>query len=441
MKNRKKVLERKYAEIMSNKKLKNAETENANNTVAYQTTDALRDGDYIPGGKKLILGLQHVFTMFGSTVLVPILTGLNVSVALFGAGVGTLIFHLITKKRIPAFLGSSFAYIPVIIAVGASHGLEYAAGGLVIAGLLYVLFSGIIKLVGPKLIHRLFPPIVTGPIIMVIGLNLAPTAIDMASQNWAVAIICLGTVTAVNIFGKGFIRLVPVLIGLIVGYGAALAFGIVDFGPIAQAKWFEMPSFIIAKFDLGVIMLIAPLALVTIIEHIGDVLAIASTVEDDYMINPGLHRTVLADGIAKALSSFIGGAPVTTYSENTGVLALTKVWNTQIMRIAAVIAIVLSFVGKLGAAIQTVPSPVIGGISIILFGMIASVGVRTVVENAVDFKQSRNLIVSSVILVLGIGGAQFDINIGSFSLSLAGMALAAIAGLLLNQVLPKKEAK
>lgn len=425
---------------MANTRRKEEHNVNADIKVSRAPDGALRDGDYIPGGKKFILGLQHVFTMFGSTVLVPILTGLNVSVALFGAGVGTLIFHLITKKRIPAFLGSSFAYIPAIIAVGASHGLEYAAGGLVVAGLLYIVFSAVIKMAGPGLINRLFPPIVTGPIIMVIGLNLAPTAIDMASQNWAVALICLVTVTIVNIYGKGFIQLVPVLIGLIVGYIAALAFGIVDFTLIGQAPWFSIPAFTIAKFDVGVIMLIAPLALVTIIEHIGDVLAIAATVEDDYMESPGLHRTVLADGIAKAVSSFIGGAPVTTYSENTGVLALTKVWNTQIMRIAAVIAIGLSFVGKLGAAIQTVPEPVIGGISIILFGMIASIGVRTVVENNVDFKASRNLIIASVILVLGIGGAQFDLAIGSFQLSLAGMALAAVAGLLLNLILPRAEA-
>ena len=401
---------------------------------------ALRDGDYIPGGKKFILGLQHVFTMFGSTVLVPILTGLNVSVALFGAGIGTLIFHYLTSKRIPAFLGSSFAYIPVIIAVGASHGLEYAAGGLVVAGLLYILVSAVVKLAGPGLISRYFPPIVTGPIIIVIGLNLAPVAIDMASQNWLIALVCVAAVTIVNIYGKGFIRLIPVLFGLAVGYIAALVLGIVDFAPIVEAKWFAIPEFIVAKFDLGVILTVAPLAFVTIIEHIGDVLAIGATVEDNYLENPGLDRTIFADGVAKAVSSFIGGAPVTTYSENTGVLALTRVWNTQIMRIAAVIAIALSFIGKLGAAIQTVPPAVIGGISIILFGMIASIGVRTVVENQVDFKSSRNLIVASVILVLGIGGAQIDIGIGSFNLSISGMALAAIVGLIINQILPNSEA-
>jgi uracil permease len=419
--------------MANSKKNKN---ENAN-TSQSRPDGALRDGDYIPGGKKFILGLQHVFTMFGSTVLVPILTGLNVSVALFGAGVGTLIFHYITKKRIPAFLGSSFAYIPVIIAIGASHGLEYAAGGLFVAGLLYILFAAIVKLVGPEIIDRLFPPIVTGPIIMVIGLNLAPTAISMASQNWTIALICLLAVTIVNVYGRGFIQLIPVLLGLSVGYIAALIFNIVDFAPIADARWFSMPEFIVAKFDIGVISMVAPLALVTIIEHIGDVLAIGATVEDEYLEDPGFHRTILADGIAKAVSSFIGGAPVTTYSENTGVLALTKVWNTQIMRIAAVIAIALSFIGKLGAAIQTIPEPVIGGISIILFGMIASIGVRTVVENNVDFKHSRNLIVASVILVLGIGGAEINIGVGNFQLTLAGMALAAIAGLLLNQILPK----
>jgi uracil permease len=419
----------------------------ANNKGSMPNDGVIRKGDYLPVGKKTILGLQHVFTMFGATVLVPLLTGLNTSVALFGAGVGTLIFHFITKGKVPAFLGSSFAFIPVIIAVGMMGGaeqgsaeyvanLQYAQGGLVLAGIVYVILALIIKLVGPELITSLFPPIVTGPVIMVIGLNLAPTAIDMASAHWPLAIICLLAVTAVNIFGKGFIKVLPVISGLIVGYIVAIIFKEVDFAIINEAKWFAVPAFTMAKFDVQALTIIAPVAIVTMVEHIGDVLAISATVEEDFAKDPGIHRTLMGDGVATAVAGLIGAPANTTYGENTGVLALTKVWDPQIMRIAAGFAIVIAFIGKIGAIINTIPVAVVGGISIILFGMIAAIGVRTVVENQVDFKESRNLIIAAVILVLGIGGAMFELKIGNATLQFAGMALAAIFGIILNKVLP-----
>ena len=410
----------------------------------------IRQGDYLPAGKKTILGIQHVFTMFGSTVLVPLLTGLDTSVALFGAGIGTLIFHFTTKGKVPAFLGSSFAFIPVIQAVGMMGGLEqgsaeylanlqYAQGGLVLAGIVYVLLALIIKLVGPEIIHSLFPPIVTGPVIMVIGLNLAPTAINMASEHWLLAIIVLAVVTIVNIYGKGFIKVLPVITGLIVGYIVAIILKQVDFTAINEAKWFALPKFTMAKFDLQALTIIAPVAIVTMVEHIGDVLAIGAIVEKDFVKDPGIHRTLIGDGIATAVAGFIGAPANTTYGENTGVLALTKVYDPQIMRIAAVFAIIIAFIGKIGAVISTIPNAVVGGISIILFGMIATIGVRTVVENQVDFKESRNLIIAAVILVLGIGGAMFELKIGSVTLQFAGMALAAIFGIILNKVLPATE--
>jgi uracil permease len=425
---------------------------NQNNTMSND--GIIRKGDYLPMGKKTVLGIQHVFTMFGATVLVPLLTGLDVSVALFGAGVGTLIFHLTTQGKVPAFLGSSFAFIPVIITVGMMGGaaegspeyianLQYAQGGLVIAGIVYVVLSLIIKLIGLEAILSLFPPIVTGPIIMVIGLNLAPTAVDMASGHWPLAIICLLAVTVINIYFKGFFKVLPVLGGLVVGYLVSIALQMVDFNVIKEAKWVAVPAFTMAKFNVQAISIIAPAAIVTVVEHIGDVLAISATVEEDFTKDPGLHRTLLGDGIATSVAGLIGAPANTTYSENTGVLALTKVWDPSIMRIAAAFAIVIAFIGKLGAIISTIPTPVVGGISIILFGMIAAVGVRTVVENQVDFKESRNLIIAAVILVLGIGGAMFEIPIGEGSLQFAGMALAAIFGIILNKILPpaKKEEK
>ena len=406
--------------------------------------EPIRDAKQISMSKRILLGMQHTFTMFGATVLVPIITGLDVSVALFMAGVCTLLFHFITKKKVPVFLGSSFAFIAPIAAVvamvearGGTDGLAYARGGIVVAGMVYVVVAGLIYVFGVKKIVEFFPPIVTGPIILVIGLKLAPTAIDMASSNWMLAIVAFITVVAVSIFAKGFFQVIPVMIGLIVGYVVAVLTGNVDFTPIVNAGWIGLPPFQMAKFDFQTIMVIAPVAIATIVEHIGDVIAIGATVEDDFLEEPGLHRTMLGDGLMTAFSALVGGPANTTYSENTGVLALTKVWDPLIMRIAAGFAILLGVVPKLSSIISTIPTAVVGGISIVLFGMIASIGARTLVEEHVDFKLSRNLIIAAVIFVLGLGGAVLPINLGFVNFSIEGMALAAIIGIILNKVLPQ----
>lgn len=398
-------------------------------------TKAIRPGDYLPFGQLLILGLQHAFTMFGATVLVPIITGLSVSVALFTAGLGTLWFHLVTNRKVPIFLGSSFAFIAPVTLVVQEKGIPAAQGGIIVAGLLYCLMAALMYFLGPKFMESLLPPIVTGPIIMVIGLNLAPTAIQSASENWLIAIAVLLVVAYVNLYVKGFLRMLPVISGIIVGYILCLFANIVDFTPIREAAWFAVPDFSWPVFDMAAIGLIAPVAIASMVEHVGDVISVGATVEQDFVKDPGLSRTLVGDGIATSLAGLLGGPANTTYSENTGVLALTRVWKPEVMRVAAVVAICLSFVQKLGAAIRTIPAPVIGGISIVLFGMIASVGVRTVVENKIDFTQPRNLFISSVILVVGIGGAV--INFGG-GLQIGGMGLAAILGIILNKVLPKE---
>lgn len=398
-------------------------------------TKAIRPGDYLPFGQLLILGLQHAFTMFGATVLVPIITGLSVSVALFTAGLGTLWFHLVTNRKVPIFLGSSFAFIAPVTLVVQEKGIPAAQGGIIVAGLLYCLMAALMYFLGPKFMESLLPPIITGPIIMVIGLNLAPTAIQSASENWLIAIAVLLVVAYVNLYVKGFLRMLPVISGIIVGYILCLFANIVDFTPIREAAWFAVPDFSWPVFDMAAIGLIAPVAIASMVEHVGDVISVGATVEQDFVKDPGLSRTLVGDGIATSLAGLLGGPANTTYSENTGVLALTRVWKPEVMRVAAVVAICLSFVQKLGAAIRTIPAPVIGGISIVLFGMIASVGVRTVVENKIDFTQPRNLFISSVILVVGIGGAV--INFGG-GLQIGGMGLAAILGIILNKVLPKE---
>lgn len=399
-----------------------------------QVRGPIRAGDYLPPHQLFILGLQHTFTMFGATILVPILTGLHVSVALFTAGIGTLWFHFVTKGRVPVFLGSSFAFIAPVAMIVKEKGIPAAQGGIIVAGLLYCIMAILVYYLGPQFMEKILPPVVTGPIIMVIGLNLAPVAIGSASQNWLIAIIVLLTAIVINIYVKGFFRLIPVIIALAVGYVVSLFFGIVDLAPVYQARWFALPQFTFPVFDAAAIGLIAPVAIATMVEHMGDVLAVGATVEEDFIKDPGLHRTLIGDGIGTALAGLFGGPANTTYSENTGVLALTKVWKPEVMRVAAVMAVFLSMIQKLGAIIQTIPAPVIGGISIILFGMIASIGVRTVVENSVDFKQNRNLIIASVILVIGIGGAIVKIW---GNLQFGGMGLAAIIGIILNQILPK----
>jgi uracil permease len=398
--------------------------------------------DDLTMGKKVVLGVQHTFTMFGATVLVPILTGLDISVALFMAGVGTLFFHLVTTGKVPVFLGSSFAFIAPIGAVAAmySGNLAYAQGGIVIAGLVYLILALLVGLFGAQKIISFFPPIVTGPIIIIIGLTLAPVAIGSAAQNWLLAFISFAIVAVVAIFAKGFVQVLPVLCGLFGGYLIALITGNVDFTPIREAKWIGVPNFTIAKFDLNAILFIAPVAIVTMVEHIGDIVAISAIVSKDFIKSPGLHRTLIGDGIATSISALFGGPANTTYSENTGVLALTRQYNPIVMRIAACFAILLGIIPKLDAVIRTIPNAVIGGISIVLFGMISSVGARTLVENNVDFKKPRNMFIAAVILVLGLGISNgVQITIGSSSYNLSAMFIAAIVGIILNKALPDKE--
>ena len=314
-------------------------------------------------------------------------------------------------------------------------GIPAAQGGIIVAGLLYCVMAVLVSLLGREFMESLLPPVITGPIIMVIGLNLAPTAISSASQNWGIALIVLLVVAYVNLYVKGFMKLLPVVSGIVVGYIISLFAGIVDFTPIYEASWFAIPDFSWPVFDLTAIGLIAPVAIASMVEHVGDVLAVGATVEQDFVKDPGFPRTLIGDGIGTTLAGIFGGPANTTYSENTGVLALTRVWEPKVMRVAAVMAIGLSFVQKLGAIIRTIPDPVIGGISIVLFGMIASVGVRTVVENQVDFTKPRNLFISSIILVVGIGGAIINLWGG---VQIGGMGLAAILGIILNQILPKE---
>ncbi|MCD6434891.1 MAG: uracil permease [Clostridiales bacterium] len=400
--------------------------------------DAIRDASKLSNSKKVILGVQHTFTMFGATVLVPLITGLDISVTLLMAGIGTLVFHAITQKKVPVFLGSSFAFIAPILAVAGMSDLAHAQGGIVVAGLMYLILAGLIYAFGVEKVIKYFPPIITGPIIIVIGLKLAPVAIDMASADWLLATVAFVIVTVITIYTKGFVKVIPVIIGLIGGYTVALLLGRVDFSTVVSAAWIGIPNFTIAKFDMTAIMTVAPVALATMVEHIGDILAISATVEKDFLKDPGLHRTLIGDGLATSISAMFGGPANTTYSENTGVLALTRVFDPVIMRIAAVFAICLGFIPKMSALIRTIPVGVIGGISIILFGMIAAIGVRTLVERKVDLKQSRNLLIGAVIFVLGLGGAVLPINFGQVHFTIEGMALAAIVGIILNIILPEE---
>lgn len=401
--------------------------------------------------RKGILGIQHVIAMFGATVLVPILTGLNPAVALFTAGLGTLIFHFVTKKKVPVFLGSSFAFIPVIQAVANQYGdLSYAQGGIVVAGGLYLLFSLLIMTFGVDKIKSFFPPIVTGPMIIVIGLILSPVAIEMASANWSVALIVIATVIGVSIFGKGFFKVIPILCGVIVGYIYSAIIGIIDFTPVINASVLSVPEFTLPKFSIGAIAMIAPIVLAVFMEHIGDITTNGAVVGKNFLQDPGLHRTLLGDGLATMIAGFVGGPANTTYGENTSVLAVTKVYDPSILRLAAMIALGLSFIGKLGAILQTIPTPVMGGVSLILFGMIASVGIRTITNGKVDFSSNRNLIVSSLILVVGIGTEFVKIKqqLGAFdgiigiqitnNIQIIGLSLAAIIGIVVNKLLPER---
>ncbi len=402
---------------------------------------------------KIILGVQHVLAMFGATVLVPFLTGLNPAVAILGAGIGTLLFHLVTKGIVPVFLGSSFAFIGAISITLKSFGLEYVKGGIIAAGFVYILLSFLISLVGVKPITDFFPPIVTGPIIMVIGLRLSPVAINMAFYktvdnvsvfsltNTFIAFTVVMSMIVVSIFAKGFFKLVPILISIIVGYIVSILFNIVDFTNILNSSWItfylggdELKSILtVPKFSLSAILSIAPIALVVFVEHIGDITTNGAVVGKNFMKEPGIHRTILGDGVATIFAGLIGAPANTTYSENTGVLAVTKVYDPLVIRFAAVIAIIFSFVGKFTAVIKSIPLPVMGGVSIILFGMIASVGIRIVLESKLDFSHSRNLIISSVILVVGIGVNALSITP---TVSISGLAIAALFGVVLNKILP-----
>ncbi|MBB6063434.1 uracil permease [Thermosipho japonicus] len=389
----------------------------------------------IEGPQKFVLALQHFIAMFGATVLVPLLTGFDPLVALFTAGIGTLIFHFLTKKEVPVFLGSSFAFIgPILIVKSQTGDLRYASGGIVAAGFVYLLLATLVKVIGIKKIKKLFPPVVTGPMIMVIGLSLSPVAINWSSQNWGISITVIVSVILSSTVFKGFFNLIPVLIGVSVGYLVAIITGNVDFSPIINSGWVSIPKFMFPKFDLSSILLIAPVALATFMEHIGDITTNGAVVGKNFLEKPGLHRTLIGDGVATMVAGFLGGPANTTYSENTGVLALTKVYDPSILRLAAVFAIFMSFLSKFGSILQTIPQPVIGGVSLILFGMIASVGIRTIVNEKVDFAKPKNLIVASLILTIGIGGASIKIG----TVELKGLALAALVGILANLIIPEK---
>ncbi len=385
--------------------------------------------------RKLLIGIQMLFVAFGALVLVPLLTGLDPNVALFTAGAGTLIFHLVTKGKVPVFLASSFAYIAPIIAATRLWGLRGTLSGLMAAGFVKILFSVLIKYKGVGFINKLLPSHVIGPVIMVIGLSLAPVAVNMAKTNYVVALIALVTTIIVSHFSKGFLRLMPILSGIFVGYVAAYFMGLVDFSAIAQAKWFSMPAFVFPSFNWQAIFYIVPVALAPAIEHIGDIMVISDVAGKKFYNDPGLHRTILGDGLATSFASLLGGPPNTTYSEVTGAVALTKVFDPVVMRIAAVTAILMAFLGKIGAVLKTIPAPVMGGIMVILFGMIATIGIKNMVQHKVNMSSTKNMIVVSVILVIGIGGAVF--SVGSFSL--AGIGLSGLVGVVLNLMLPEKQ--
>lgn len=427
---------------------------------------AIYDVKELGTAKTLVLGAQHLFAMFGATVLVPILTGLDVSTTLLFAGIGTLLFHALTKGKVPAFLGSSFAFLGGYAAIaplledGSSNVemIPYACFGVACAGVLYLLMAWLIKIFSVKKIMRYFPPIVTGPIIIAIGLTLSQSAIDNCAANWIVALVAIVVVILCNIYGKGMVRIVPILLGVIASYVVGMMMGEVDFSVIANADWIGLPIHkeltVFGLFDGGFdstllitsVVTIVPIALATIVEHIGDISAISSTTGVSYIKDPGLHRTLLGDGIATIVASLFGAPANTTYGENTGVLNLSKVYDPKVVRLAALFAIVLSFSPKVAAIIQAMPTATVGGISLILYGMISAVGVRNVVENKVDFTNSRNVIIAALILVLSIGvhysaAGAIVFHLGSVTISLSGLAVGALTGIILNMILPGKDYK
>ena len=438
-----------------------------------ESNDVIRDARQLGVPKMLILGLQHMFAMFGATILVPILVnsyfvdacgegptrGLTVAVTLFCAGFGTLLFHVCAKFKVPAFLGSSFAFLSgfstvahldsgMYAGMSANDKAAYACGGVVVAGLLYLVLALIIRMVGVKRVMRYLPPVVTGPVIICIGLSLASSAISNASTNWFLALVALAVIIVFNIWGKGMFKIIPILMGVVISYAVALFMNmigitnpdgsaILDFSAIASAGMVGIPPIQICKFDVTAILVMAPIAIATMMEHVGDMSAISATVGENYLADPGLHRTLLGDGLATSLAGFLGGPANTTYGENTGVLELSRVHDPRVIRIAAVFAIIISFIPKVSAIISTMPASIIGGVSFMLYGMISAIGVRNVVENKVDLTKSRNLIIAGVIFVCGLGfSSGLTFTIGGTSITLTALAIAAIAGIVLNIILP-----
>ena len=430
--------------------------------------EAVTDARTLGTPRMLILGLQHLFAMFGATVLVPILVQgyglpLSIQTTLLMAGLGTLLFHVCTKFKVPAFLGSSFAYLggfSTVASMPAYDGLDpelklaYALGGIVIAGLLYLVLALLFKVLGAKTVMRYFPPIVTGPMIIMIGLNLSGSAINNAATCWWLALVAMAIIVVANIWGKGMVKIIPILLGVVGSYivaviatvcGAQLpdANGVmqplVNFASVGEAHLVGLQKFIIAKFDVSAILVMAPIAIAAMMEHIGDISAISSTTGHNFIEDPGLHRTLLGDGLATAFAGFFGGPANTTYGENTGVLALSKVYDPRVIRLAAIYAIILSFSPKFDALVNSIPSAIVGGVSFILYGMISAVGVRNIVENQVDLTKSRNLIIAAVMFVSGLGFSSvggITFTVGGAAVTLSGLAIAALCGVILNAILP-----
>ena len=415
--------------------------------------EAIYDARQLGTPRMLVLGLQHMFAMFGATVLVPILVQgyglpLSIQTTLLFAGLGTLLFHVCTKFKVPAFLGSSFAYLggfSTVATMPAYEGLDpetklaYALGGIVIAGLLYLVLALLFKVLGAKKVMRYFPPIVTGPMIIMIGLNLSGSAINNASTCWWLALVAMAIIVVANIWGKGMVKIIPILLGVVGSYIVAVIAGQVDFSGVSEASFLGLQQFVIAKFDVSAILVMAPIAIAAMMEHIGDISAISSTTGKNFIEDPGLHRTLVGDGLATAFAGFFGGPANTTYGENTGVLALSKVYDPRVVRLAAIYAIILSFSPKFDALVNSIPSAIVGGVSFILYGMISAVGVRNIVENQVDLTKSRNLIIAAVMFVSGLGFSSvggITFTVGGAAVTLSGLAIAALCGVILNAILP-----
>ena len=415
--------------------------------------EAIYDARQLGTPRMLILGLQHMFAMFGATVLVPILVQgyglpLSIQTTLLFAGLGTLLFHVCTKFKVHAFLGSSFAYLggfSTVATMPAYEGLDpetklaYALGGIVIAGLLYLVLALLFKVLGAKKVMRYFPPIVTGPMIIMIGLNLSGSAINNASTCWWLALVAMAIIVVANIWGKGMVKIIPILLGVVGSYIVAVIAGQVDFSGVSEASFLGLQQFVIAKFDVSAILVMAPIAIAAMMEHIGDISAISSTTGKNFIEDPGLHRTLVGDGLATAFAGFFGGPANTTYGENTGVLALSKVYDPRVVRLAAIYAIILSFSPKFDALVNSIPAAIVGGVSFILYGMISAVGVRNIVENQVDLTKSRNLIIAAVMFVSGLGFSSvggITFTVGGAAVTLSGLAIAALCGVILNAILP-----